>query len=89
MVPIESYVAPRIFGQRAVGKAMGLLSGVILIAMLASPWVFGRVFDVTGSYSAVFWTFTGLALAALLWVPAIRLTPRELAGPRAQAVPAE
>ncbi len=77
MVPIESYLAPRVFGQRAVGRAMGLLSGVILIALLASPPIFGRIFDLTGSYTGVFWTFCGLALIALLWVPSMRLQPRE------------
>ena len=89
MMPVESFIAPRIFGQRAVGKAMGLLSGAILIAMLLSPWAFGKVFDVTGSYSAVFWTFSGLAVLALLWVPLIRLTAREEKEPGAAVVPAE
>ena len=76
MVPIESYLAPRIFGQRIVGRAMGLLSGAILVAMLLTPPLFGLIFDVTGSYTAIFWTFAALAVIALLWVPTMRLTPR-------------
>jgi MFS family permease len=76
MVPIESYLAPRVFGQRAVGRAMGLLSGVILLALLSTPPLFGLIFDLTGSYTGIFWTFCALALAALLWVPAIRVHPR-------------
>ena len=76
MIPIESYLAPRVFGQRAVGRAMGLLSGTILIAMLSTPPLFGLIFDLTGSYTAIFWTFAALAVLALLWVPAMRLTPR-------------
>ena len=87
MVPTESYLAPRVFGQRAVGKAMGLLSGTILIALLATPPLFGFISDVTGSYSAIYWTFAGLAIAALLWLPLIRLHPREQAAP-VQPVPA-
>jgi MFS family permease len=87
MVPIESFIAPRVFGQRAVGRAMGLLSGVILIALLMTPPLFGLIFDLTGSYSGIYWTFCGLALVALLWVPAIRLHPRESRSGR--AVPAE
>ncbi|MET0240163.1 MAG: MFS transporter [Sphingobium sp.] len=79
MVPIESYIAPRVFGQRAVGKAMGLLSGVILIALLSTPPIFGLIFDLTGSYMGIFWTFCGLSLAGLLWLPAVRLHPREVA----------
>ncbi|TGD71771.1 MFS transporter [Mangrovimicrobium sediminis] len=73
MVPMESYLAPRVFGQRVVGKAMGMLSGVILVAMLSTPPLFGLIFDLTGSYTGIFWTFGGLALATLLVVPAIRL----------------
>ena len=87
MVPIESFLAPRVFGQRGVGRAMGLLSGVILIALLTTPPLFGLIFDLTGSYKGIFWTFCGIALAALLWVPFMRLQPRE-PGP-AQPVPAE
>lgn len=77
MVPTESYLAPRVFGQRAVGRAMGLLSGTILLALLATPPLFGFIFDVTGSYRSAFWTFGGIAVAALFLVPAIRLTPRQ------------
>jgi len=88
MVPIESFLAPRVFGQRAVGRAMGLLSGVILVALLSTPPLFGLIFDLTGSYKGIFWTFSGLALAALLWVPFMRLTPRDPAE-AAQTVPAE
>lgn len=77
MVPTESYLAPRVFGQRAVGRAMGLLTGVILLALLSSPPLFGLIFDLTGSYNGIFWTFCGLAIAALFWLPAIRMHPRE------------
>ena len=89
MVPTEAFLAPRVFGKRAVGKAMGLLSGVILIALLSTPPLFGLIFDLTGSYMGILWTFTGLALAALLWLPAIRLHPREYPPVRAEAVPAQ
>jgi MFS family permease len=77
MIPIESYIAPRIFGQQAVGRAMGLLSGTILIALLATPPLFGFIFDVFGSYKGIFWVFAGMALAALVWLPKIRLHPRD------------
>ena len=79
MVPIESYLASRVFGQRVVGRAMGLISGTILLALLATPPLFGLIFDLTGSYKGIFWTFSGLALVALLGVRFIRLHPREVA----------
>jgi MFS family permease len=87
MVPIESYLAPRIFGQRAVGRAMGMLSGVILVALLSTPPLFGLIFDLFGSYSGMFWTFSGLAAAGVLWLPLVRLHAREERP--AQAVAAE
>jgi len=87
MVPIESFLAPRVFGQRVVGRALGLLSGTILVALLATPPLFGLIFDLTGSYRGIFWTFAGLAAVALLWVPAMRLQPRD--HPPARMAPAE
>jgi MFS family permease len=76
MVPIESFLAPRIFGQRAVGRAMGLLAGTILLALLVTPPLFGLIDDLTGSYQGILWTFGGLAVVALLGLPAIKLQPR-------------
>ena len=87
MVPVESFIAPRIFGQRAVGRAMGLLSGTILLALLATPPLFGLIFDLTGSYKGIFWTFAGLAVLGLIGLPALRLHPRDEPAP--SALPAE
>jgi MFS family permease len=87
MVPIEAFLASRVFGEQAVGRVMGVLSGVILIALLSTPPLFGLIFDLTGSYMGIFWTFSGLGLVALLWLPAIRLQPRDFTS--AQGVPAE
>lgn len=79
MIPVESYIAPRVFGQRAVGRAMGMLTGTILVGLLATPPLFGLIFDIFGSYNGIFWTFSGVAILALLWLPRIRLHPREYA----------
>lgn len=76
MVPMESYLAPRVFGQHVVGRAMGLLTGAVLIALLCTPPLFGLIFDLTGSYKGIFWTFSLLALVTLLFVPSLRLHPR-------------
>ncbi len=76
MVPMESYLAPRVFGQRIVGRAMGLLSGIILLALLSTPPLFGLIFDLTGSYTGMFWCFCGLAALTLFLVPFIRMHPR-------------
>jgi MFS family permease len=76
MVPMQSLIVPRIFGQRIVGKAMGLLSMVMLVALLSTPPLFGRVYDVTGSYTAVFAGFVVLAIGVMLLVPQLRLHAR-------------
>jgi MFS family permease len=86
MVPLQSLLVPRIFGQRVVGKAMGLISMVTLVALLLTPPLFGRIYDVTGSYTAIFVSFVALAIGAMLvCVPYVRLRPR-VEGPEGAAV---
>lgn len=76
MIPLESYLVPHIFGPDAVGRVMGILSGFIVVAVLATPPAFGLAFDISGSYSPIFWAFCIFALAALLWLPFIPLDRR-------------
>ncbi len=78
MVPMQSYLMPRIFGEQVVGRAYGLMSGVMLLALMTTPSLFGRIYDKTGSYAAIFITFAGLAMVAVLAVAAMRLSPRGL-----------
>jgi predicted MFS family arabinose efflux permease len=77
MVAMQSVLVARIFGQRVVGRVMGIISTVLLVGSLLTPPLFGRIFDVTGSYSAIFMVFAGLALASMFAVPYIRLHPKE------------
>lgn len=85
MVPLQSLLIPRIFGERAVGRAMGLMSTVTLCALLATPPLFGLIFDLTGDYGAIFITFAVLAAAVMLLVPHIRLSTRAESSPAAPA----
>jgi MFS family permease len=78
MVPMQSYLMPRIFGERVVGKAYGLMSSVTLLSLMITPPLFGKVYDMTRSYSAIFMVFAGLAVVAMLAVAAMRLHPRGL-----------
>ena len=64
MVPMQSLLMPRIFGEQVVGKAYGLMSGVTLLALMTTPALFGLIYDLTGSYSAIFVTFAGLAVVS-------------------------
>lgn len=79
MVPMQSLLMPRIFGENVVGKAYGLMSGVTLLALMTTPALFGLIFDRTGSYAAIFVTFVGLAVVASLAVAAMRMHPRYVA----------
>lgn len=85
MVPMQSLLMPRIFGEHVVGKAYGLMSGMTLLALMTTPALFGLIFDRTGSYSAIFVTFAGLALVVMLAVAAMRLHPRYVAEDPAMA----
>jgi MFS family permease len=88
MVPLQSLLVPRIFGQHVVGRAMGLISFVTLCALLATPPIFGLIFDLTGSYEAISLGFAVLACATMLVVPYIRLHPRAEAAARGIEAPA-
>lgn len=77
MIPLESMLGARVFGRNAVGRAVGLLSMVLLFALLLTPPLFGKIFDVTGDYGAAFYLFSGLAVMATLIVPFVRLNSRE------------
>ncbi|MGE3691741.1 MAG: MFS transporter [Novosphingobium sp.] len=72
-LPIQSLLVPRVFGEKIVGRVMGSLSFVMLLILLASPPLFGLIYDLTGDYDGIFIAFSGLALAALLAALTIRL----------------
>jgi MFS family permease len=76
MLPLQSFVIPRIFGPAVVGRAAGLLSLVTLAGMLVMPPIFGMIYDKTGSYAAIFLIFAAVAVLMMLAVPKIRLHPR-------------
>lgn len=77
MMPMESYLIPRIYGRAIVGRVGGMLNFVLLAFLLVSPPLFGLIFDRTGSYEAIFLTFTTLAVLAFLLVGFVRTERRE------------
>ena len=76
MVPMQGLLIPRIFGQKVVGRVSGTLNLLVLSALLATPPIFGLIFDLTGNYDAIFVTFVGLAVGTMLLVPYLRLHPK-------------
>jgi len=89
MVPMQSFLSPRIFGTVVVGKATGLLSGVQLLFLLSTPMLFGKISDVFGSYDAIFVVFAAVAALAVLLVPLVRMHPRAVAGTAGDDKPAD
>jgi len=51
------------FGARAVSSIIGVLYSAAAVGNLAGPWAAGRIFDASGSYTAVVWGC--LAMSAL------------------------
>ena len=76
MVPMQSFLVPKIFGAHSVGRAMGCMTMVSLCALLLTPPLVGRLSTVAGRGGAVFVGFAVLAAAAIAAVPALRLHPR-------------
>lgn len=89
MIPLESMLGARVFGREAVGRAVGLLSMVSLCALMTTPPLFGFIFDQTGSYAAIYYTFGGLALLVTLIVPYVRMHARDADAPSDEAARGE
>lgn len=67
---IAAYLMARYFGMRNYGRLFGVHVALITIASALAPWLFGRIYAVTGSYS----TMLSVCGAAFL-VGAITLLP--------------
>jgi MFS family permease len=90
MIPLESFLIPRVFGREVVGRAGGLLNTLLLSFLLCSPPLFGLIYDRTGDYDTIFMVFIGLAVLAMIMVRFVRLHPREVVVDREPvAMPAE
>jgi len=89
MVPMNSFLPPRVFGAAVVGKATGLMSAVQLVFLLSTPLIFGRISDAFGSYDAIFIAFAAIAVLAVALVPLVRLHPRAAAGSADDDKPAD
>lgn len=74
--PLQSMLVPRIFGQRVIGRVYGMMSIVMLALSLNAPPAFGRIFDITGSYDAIFYLLAALVAATILFVPYLRMQPK-------------
>jgi predicted MFS family arabinose efflux permease len=74
MVPMQSFLVPKIFGAHSVGRAMGCMTMVSLCALLLTPPLVGRLSS--GNSGSVFVGFAVIAAVAIAAVPMLRLHPR-------------
>lgn len=76
MMPMESFLIPRLYGRDVAGRVGGLLNFLLLSFLLVSPPLFGFIFDRTGSYQAIFLSFAIMAVISLALVRFIRTEPK-------------
>ncbi|MCX7863506.1 MAG: MFS transporter, partial [Novosphingobium sp.] len=76
LVPLRSMMVPRVFGQKVVGRTLGMMSTISMGASVLMPPLFGLTFDLTGSYTMILAIFAGIAVLAMLSVPYIRMSER-------------
>ncbi|MCB1885787.1 MAG: MFS transporter [Geminicoccaceae bacterium] len=80
-VPLTSGLVALLFGPRYMATLFGIVFLSHQLGALLGVWLGGRVFDLTGSYTGVWWGGVGLALVAALlhWPieerPVARLRP--------------
>ncbi len=65
-VPLTSGLIAQVFGPRYMATLYAVVYLSHQIGNFMGAWVGGRVFDATGSYTAVWWIAAGLGLAAAL-----------------------
>jgi MFS family permease len=78
VVPIRMGVVSPLFGLRAVGTIVGILSLSFSVGAIGGPFLTGYIFDAAGSYDPAFLIFGGLLLAAALALCFLRV-PRAAA----------
>jgi len=70
-------MAAELFGVRVLGRLMGVILTADGVAEALSPWLVGRIYDSTHSYSAAFLILMGMAAVGAV---AVALLPKGSAG---------
>ena len=70
-------MAAELFGVRVLGRLMGVILTADGVAEALSPWLVGRIYDSTHSYSAAFLILIGMAAVGAV---AVALLPKSSAG---------
>ena len=76
-IDLIGFMTARYFGLRAFGQIYGILYAVYVVGASVSVWLYGRVFDLTGSYdTALEMAAATLSLSALLFLLLARIDRR-------------
>ena len=76
-IDLIGYMTARYFGLPVFGRIYGVLYAVYVLGASVSVWLYGRVFDLSGSYtSALRVAAVTLTLSALLFLWLARLDQR-------------
>lgn len=75
--PLWSVTLAHIYGAQRIGKIMGTMTLAIMPFTLLGPPVFGRVFDMTGSYGNALLGYIGLLTLALIAATQLKIRPVE------------
>lgn len=75
IVPLWSIILAKIYGPDNMGRSMGLMGLFIMPFTLVAPPLFGRVYDLSGSYGSALVGCMVLALCTLGLIASIRTEP--------------
>ncbi len=75
--PLWSVTLAHIYGAQRIGKIMGTMTLAIMPFTLLGPPVFGRVFDMTGSYGNALLGYIGLLTLGLIAATQLKIRPVE------------
>ena len=64
-IPLRPYLLRMLFGARSFGAIQGLAQSVAIITGMLSPVLYGRIFDVTGSYDLAIYGSVGVLVLSL------------------------
>jgi MFS family permease len=67
-------ITKHVFGTERLGTLLGIYTAFVTAGFATGPWLMGRLFDMSGSYTPAFLIFFGVALVAALLMSLIEPT---------------
>lgn len=67
-------ITKHVFGTERLGTLLGIYTAFVTMGFATGPWLMGRLFDMSGSYTPAFLIFFGLAIVAAFLMSLIEPT---------------